>query len=50
MYLFILIILNFFVYKYLYNTFYKTSDHLKALPKLKEILDEFFKIPGNFVK
>ena len=49
MYLFILLILNFIVYKYLYNNFYKTSDQLIEYTHIKNVLDKIFMIPGKIL-
>ena len=49
MYLFILLLLNFTIYKYLYTNFYKTSEQLNVYPQFKEILNKFFLIPGKIM-
>jgi len=49
MYLFILLLLNFTIYKYLYNNFYKTSEQLNEYPRIKGVLDKFFLIPGKIL-
>ena len=48
MYIYVLLIFNFLIYKYLYNNYFKTSEQLNRYQNLKEILDKVFTIPGNF--
>jgi len=42
MYIFILLILNYFIYQYLYVNYYKNAEHLNEYPKIKQILNNLF--------